>query len=118
MTNSTNINHADAIAALLIADLTDTRTARVRRIMNSGYALFNLHSALSRTERRDAFAHGDVVRETMSTRAAGHGYALPPVRRLNANDRAAIVDALIDAGFDATLTRTASGYLVTFACDD
>ena len=108
------MTHADAIAALIIADLTDTNLGRVRRTMESGYLLANLRGTVRRMERR-GFAHGDVVRETMTTHRAGHGYAFRPVRRLNAADRVAIVDALNAAGFPASVFRAPAGFMITFA---
>jgi hypothetical protein len=70
-----------------------------------------LRAHLGRCERA-GFAHGDLVRETMSTCHPGHGYPFPPVKRIRPADRAAIIAALALAGMVAHLERSRDGWRV------
>ena len=108
------MTHADAIAALLIADLTDANVRRVARTMRNGYAFANLRSPLARGERR-GFAHGDTVRECMSSHKQGHGLAFAAVHPLSRTEREHVVAKLVAAGFAATLERVSGCYRIVFA---
>lgn len=108
------MTHADAIAALILTDLADTNQDLVGRIIEDGYDFANLRGPLRRTERR-GFAHGDTVRECMSSRKRGHGFAFAPVHALTRAERQQVVAALIAAGFAATLKRVSGCYRIVFA---
>ena len=104
------MTHPEAIAALIIADAA-ILTGKGRTLR--GWCLSNLHSSLNRCERR-GFAHGALIRDTMKTTVAGHGYSFPPVKRLTPALRVKIVDLVNASGLEVALVKADGAYRITF----
>lgn len=108
------MTHANAIAALIEMDLTDTRARRVARTMAHGYMFSNLRSPLARCEAR-GFEAGDIVRETMTYKLQGFGYKQTAVHKMTHTEREQVVAALIAAGFSARLEQISGAWHIKFA---